>query len=334
MLAHIIAFCIGFLMDMIFGDPEWLYHPVRMIGKLISALEKKLLDEHDIVEVKIRNGLIMTVATILVTGLVSFGILAGAYMLHPYLGIAVEGFMTYRILATKSLKAESMKVYDRLMEDDIEEARHAVAMIVGRDTSVLDKEGIEKAAVETVAENLSDGVIAPMLYTAIGGPVLGFVYKAVNTMDSMVGYKNDRYLFFGRCAAKLDDILNFAPARISAVLMIVATAIIRFGDTLRTHTDADIYNVHNAIYIYARDRRKHASPNSAHTESVCAGALGIRLAGPAVYFGKKYDKPYLGDALREIETEDIKRANQLMYMTAFVGFFICVAAMCGMIIFI
>lgn len=333
MTAHLIAFCIGFVLDMIFGDPEWLYHPVRLIGKLISALEKRLLDEHDIAEVKVRCGFMLVAGVIFATGCVSLAILTGAYIIHPYVGIAVESIMTYQLLATKSLRKESMKVYDRLSEDDIEGARQAVSMIVGRDTSVLDKEGIERAAVETVAENLSDGVIAPMLYTAIGGPVLGFVYKAVNTMDSMVGYKNDRYLFFGRCAARLDDMVNLAPARISSALMIAATSILRFGAVLGGRAAYDIYSVHNAIYIYARDRKKHASPNSAHTESVCAGALGIRLAGPAVYFGKTYDKPYLGDALRQIETEDIKRANKLLYATAFVGFGICTAVI-GLAIFV
>lgn len=220
--------------------------------------------------------------------------------------------MTFQILATKSLRVESMKVYKCLKQDDIEAARRAVSMIVGRDTAVLDEVGVAKAAIETVAENTSDGVIAPMLYTALGGPVLGFLYKAVNTMDSMIGYKNDKYLYFGRVAAKLDDIVNYIPARISAYLMILAA--LSGGKSL---------DGRRAFKIYKRDNRKHASPNSAQTEAVCAGALGIQLAGDAVYFGKIVKKPYIGDACRRVEAEDIKRANRLMYRTAWLGELLC-----------
>ena len=185
-------------------------------------------------------------------------------------------------------------------------------MIVGRDTQNLTKEGVAKAAIETVAENTSDGVIAPMLYTALGGPVLGFLYKAVNTMDSMVGYKNDRYLHFGRAAAKLDDVVNFLPARISALLMIGAAFL-----------SGKSYNGRQAWCIWHRDSRKHASPNSAQTESVCAGALGIQLAGDASYFGKVVKKPYIGDPKRQVEYEDIRRANRLMNRTAWICELLC-----------
>lgn len=191
-------------------------------------------------------------------------------------------------------------------------------MIVGRDTDKLDEEGIAKAAIETVAENTSDGVIAPMLYLALGGPVLGFFYKAVNTMDSMVGYKNETYLYFGRAAAKLDDIVNFIPARVSACLMIAAAFLSGGG-----------FSGKNAVYIYRRDRRNHASPNSAQTEAVCAGALGIRLAGDASYFGKTVKKPYIGDALRSVEYEDMKRANRLLYGTAWICEVICLLLLWG-----
>lgn len=255
----------------------------------------------------------MTVLTVLlVTGIVTCILLFTAYRLHPLLGAGIEMIMTYQILAIKSLKDESMKVYDRLKHGTLEDARHAVSMIVGRDTQNLTEEGVVKAAVETVAENTSDGVIAPMLYTALGGPVLGFLYKAVNTMDSMIGYKNDRYLYFGRAAAKLDDVVNFVPARISACLMVAATTFLKDGNPRR------------AWKIYRRDSRKHASPNSAQTESVCAGALGIQLAGDASYFGKIVKKPYIGDPVRRVETEDIKRTNRLMYITAFLCEGICV----------
>ena len=189
-------------------------------------------------------------------------------------------------------------------------------MIVGRDTENLSEEGVAKAAIETVAENTSDGVIAPMLYTALGGPICGFLYKAINTMDSMVGYKNDRYLYFGRTAAKLDDLVNYIPARISAYLMIAAS-----------HLGGKSFSGKRALHIYKRDKRKHASPNSAQTESVCAGALEIQLAGDATYFGKQVKKPYIGDALRKVEAEDIRRANRLMYLTAWLGEISCLFVM-------
>ena len=198
-----------------------------------------------------------------------------------------------------------MKVYRELKKDDLEAARYAVSMIVGRDTQVLDATGVAKAAVETVAENTSDGVIAPLIYLAIGGPILGFMYKAINTMDSMVGYKNDKYMYFGRCAAKLDDVVNYIPARISALLMIAVSFL-----------PGKAYDGKGAWRIWRRDRRKHASPNSAQTEAVCAGSLGVQLAGDASYFGKIVKKPTIGDALRPVEYEDIKRANGLLYRTA------------------
>ena len=197
------------------------------------------------------------------------------------------------------------KVYKALKKDDLEGARYAVSMIVGRDTQVLDATGVAKAAVETVAENTSDGVIAPLIYLAIGGPILGFMYKAINTMDSMVGYKNDKYMYFGRCAAKLDDVVNYIPARISALLMIAVSFL-----------PGKAYDGKGAWRIWRRDRRKHASPNSAQTEAVCAGSLGVQLAGDASYFGKIVKKPTIGDAHRPVEYEDIKRANGLLYRTA------------------
>ena len=240
------------------------------------------------------------------------GILYLAYHISFYLGLAVESFMCYQILATKSLKVESDRVYQEIQTGDIARARKAVSMIVGRDTQNLTIEGVTKAAVETVAENTSDGVIAPLFYMVIGGALLGFGYKAVNTMDSMVGYKNEKYINFGRYAAKLDDIVNYIPARISAWLMIAAAYLDRFDGK-------------NAKKIFLRDRYNHASPNSAQTEAVMAGALNVQLAGNAYYFGKLYEKPTIGDANREIEYEDIKHANTLLYISAFFG---C-SAFCG-----
>lgn len=314
---HMIAFVGGFVLDLVFGDPHALPHPIRLIGTLIAGLEKKLLKLQMRDEKKeFYKGILLVALVLFSTGAVAALVLVVAYWLHPAAGIVIESVMTYQILATKCLKDESMKVYQSLNEQGLEAGRVAVSMIVGRDTNVLDETGVVKAAVETVAENTSDGVIAPMLYTALGGPVLGFVYKAVNTMDSMVGYKNDKYLYFGRAAAKLDDVVNFIPARISAYLMIAAAYI-----------GGKAFDGKQAYRIYKRDRRNHASPNSAQTESVCAGALGIQLAGDASYFGKVVKKPYIGDAHRAVESEDIVRVNRLMYVTAVISEVLCLVIM-------
>ena len=315
MIYHISAFFFGFILDMMFGDPQGFPHPVRLMGGLISALEKRLLDmENRNPDRELKNGKLLAAAVLLSVSAVSSAVFIAAYFAHPIFGACAEAFMTYQILAAKSLKSESMKVFDRLERDDLSGARKEVSMIVGRDTDNLDAEGVTKAAVETVAENTSDGVVAPMLYCAVGGPVLGLMYKAVNTMDSMIGYKNDKYLYFGRAAAKLDDAANFLPARISAVFMLFSAFIGGF-------------DFKNALRIYKRDRLKHSSPNSAHTEAVCAGALGVRLAGDAVYFGKTVKKPFIGEALRKIEPEDIRRANRLMYFTAWTAETVCILVM-------
>lgn len=315
MIYHISAFFFGFILDMIFGDPHGFPHPVRLMGGLISALEKRLLDmENRNLDRELKNGKLLAAAVLLSVSAVSSVVFIAAYFAHPIFGACAEAFMTYQILAAKGLKSESMKVFDRLERDDLSGARKEVSMIVGRDADNLDAEGVTKAAVETVAENTSDGVVAPMLYCAVGGPVLGIMYKAVNTMDSMIGYKNDKYLYFGRAAAKLDDAANFLPARISAVFMLFSAFIGGF-------------DFKNALRIYKRDRLKHSSPNSAHTEAVCAGALGVRLAGDAVYFGKTVKKPFIGEALRKIEPGDIRRANRLMYFTAWTAETVCILVM-------
>lgn len=319
---HIIAFFLGFLLDLLLGDPYWLPHPIRLIGSLITKAEKCLRSDagKEVTQEKPKNELRKGVAMVFIvlgaTLVTATCILLLAYRIHPYAGVMAECIMTYQILATKCLKVESMKVYWCLKYQTLEEARKAVSMIVGRDTQCLNEEGVAKAAIETVAENTSDGVTAPMLYTALGGPVLGFLYKAVNTMDSMIGYKNDKYLYFGRAAAKLDDIVNYLPARISAYLMIAA-AFLAGKD----------FNGKRAFHIYKRDKRNHASPNSAQTESVCAGALGIQLAGDASYFGKVVKKPLIGDALRKPTYEDIRRVNRLLYLTAWISELLCLALM-------
>ena len=291
----------GFVLDAIFGDPAWLPHPVVYMGKAISVLEKGLRARlPKTPEGELWGGRILAfclpVGTLALTSLVCIG----AAALHPLLGLAVQTFWCGQALAAKGLVQESTNVYRELTKPDLPAARTAVSRIVGRDTEALTAEGVTKAAVETVAENASDGVIAPLLYMLLGGAPLALTYKAINTMDSMVGYKNTQYLYFGRAAAKLDDVANYLPSRIAALLWVAAAAL--------TGNDA-----RNAWRIWRRDRRNHASPNSAQTESACAGALNVQLAGPAYYFGEYYPKPTIGDAVRPIEPEDIRRADRMMY---------------------
>lgn len=305
------ALLTGYVLDLIFGDPRQIYHPIRIIGNLIAVLEKgirKVFPKTSRGE--LAGGTVLVVLVVLICTAVPAALLGLAAWIHPVVYWLLASFWCWQILATKSLKTESMKVYAPLKEGDLPAARRAVAMIVGRDTERLTEEGVAKAAVETVAENTSDGIVAPLIFLALGGPALGFFYKAVNTMDSMVGYKNERYLYFGRTAACLDDVLNFLPSRISAWLMILAAAFLGMDGK-------------NAKRIYLRDRRNHASPNSAQTEAVMAGALRVQLAGDAWYFGELYKKPTIGDPFRAVEPEDIVRANRLMYLTSALALAVC-----------
>lgn len=313
METHIASIFAGFILDAVFGDPHFLPHPVRAIGWLIIRLEHGIRTRFPGTEKgELDGGAVLAVLVPAVTALAAVLLLAAAKAAGGMVLFLAESVLVYFLLAARSLRDESMKVYHSLKKGDVEEARHNVSMIVGRDTSVLDAAGITRAAVETVAENASDGVIAPLFFLALGGPVLGWAYKAVNTMDSMVGYKNEKYLFFGRAAAKFDDLVNFIPARLSAVLMMGAALIWRM-------------DFQNAVRIFRRDRFKHKSPNSAQTESVCAGALGIRLAGDAWYFGELCKKPFIGDDIRPVEQEDIKRANRLMYTASGLALFLALA---------
>ena len=313
----ILAVILGFILDLIVGDPHWLYHPIRLVGHLISGLEKILRKVFPKTKRgELTAGVFLLILTAGITSGAAWILLYAAGCIHPYVKFALSVLMCYQLLATKSLKTETMKVYDALKEGDLKKARYAVSMVVGRDTDVLDEIGVTKAAVETVAENTSDGIIAPLLFMMIGGPVLGYFYKAVNTMDSMVGYKNDRYSDFGRCAAKLDDLVNFLPARISALCLWVASVFL-----------GKDYDAKRAWRIYRRDRYQHASPNSAQTEAMAAGSLGIRLAGDASYFGKIVNKPTLGDATRAIVYEDILRMNRLAYGAAVFCLLLCLGIM-------
>lgn len=306
------ALLTGYVLDLIFGDPRQIYHPIRIIGNLIAVLEKgirKVFPKTS--KGELAGGTVLVVLVVLICTAVPAALLGLTAWIHPVVYWLLASFWCWQILATKSLKTESMKVYAPLKEGDLPAARRAVAMIVGRDTERLTEEGVAKAAVETVAENTSDGIVAPLIFLALGGPALGFFYKAVNTMDSMVGYKNERYLYFGRTAARLDDMLNFLPSRISAWLMILAATILGMDGK-------------NAKRIYLRDRKNHASPNSAQTEAVMAGALRVQLAGDAWYFGELYKKPTIGDPFRAVEPEDIVRANRLMYLTSALALAVCV----------
>ena len=276
-ICQTIAIGCGYILDLLIGDPHWLYHPVRLIGNLISLLESILLKEKDTSAKKYRKGMVLAILTPLITGIVTVSILVVGYHINMILGCVIETIMCYQILAVKSLKVESMKVY-----------------------YALDKEGLQQArnAVETVAENTSDGVIAPLIFMLIGGAPLGFFYKAVNTMDSMIGYKNDKYLYFGRFAAKLDDVVNFIPARIGGCLMVVSAGIAQLAEKCNTKDKTNShYSIGNAWKIFKSDRKKHSSPNAAQTESACAGALKV--------------------AIRPLEAGDIGRSNILLYITAF-----------------
>lgn len=298
-----LALLSGLILDLIFGDPYNMPHIIKLMGKTISFLEKALYKNTSKKTLRI-TGTTLALIMVIIYGVIPYFLLKMVYGISIYAGFIVETFICYQMMAARSLYSESMKVYVSLKNRNIDEARKNVSMIVGRDTQKLNEEGIIKAAVETVAENTSDGVIAPLIYMIIGGAPLGMAYKAINTMDSMIGYKNDRYIYFGTVAAKLDDIVNLLPSRIAALFMIIAAFICRLNPV-------------NALKIFVRDRYNHKSPNSAQTESVCAGALGVKLAGNAYYFGKLFEKPYIGDEIRPIEAMDIKRANMLMFVTEF-----------------
>lgn len=291
---------VGFIIDIFLGDPYNFPHPIRAIGTLVAKLESFVRKRFKNLR---RGGVFLALVVLILSTLIPLALLVLCYKVNIFLGAAVESIMCWQLVAARCLQKESMKVCRAVEEKNVEKARKAVSMIVGRDTDVLDETGIVKAAVETVAENTSDGVTAPIMYISLGGAPLGFFYKAANTMDSMIGYTNEKYADIGRFAAKLDDVLNFIPSRLTALAMIFSAYLLKFDGK-------------NAARIWKRDRRKHASPNSAQTESVCAGALDIRLAGDAYYFGELHKKEFIGDDIRKPESDDIRRANRLMYCSS------------------
>jgi len=299
LIASTAALAAGFLLDLLLGDPPGWPHLIRGFGHVIAAAERVFYPMKN----KRLGGTLLVVCVLLVCGGAPTLLLRLVWRVSPWVFFALEALLCWQLLATKSLRAESLRVYERLAAHDLAGARKAVSMIVGRDTERLDEAGVAKAAVETVAENTSDGVAAPLFWMLLGGAGLGCFYKAANTMDSMIGYKNDRYLEFGRTAAKLDDVLNYLPARLCALAMIAVSPLCGLDGS-------------GAYRIWKRDRRNHASPNSAQTEAAAAGALGVRLAGDAYYFGILHEKPTIGDDLRPIEPADILRAHRLLYAAA------------------
>ena len=311
MYERIMILIMALILDLVFGDPHNWFHPVMAMGRAIEWLEsflRKVLNiseasEEDKVKKRIAGG-ILVVIELLVFTLIPLVIIYISRMFGETISWAISAFLAYQMLAMKQLKVESMKVFRALQRKDIKGAREAVSMIVGRDTKRLNESGIAKAAVETVAENASDGVVAPLLFMMVFGVAGGWFYKAVNTMDSMIGYKNEKYRYFGTAAARLDDVLNFIPARVTALFMVIAAAFLNL-------------NWKNAFKIWMRDAKKSTSPNSGQTEAVMAGALGVTLLGDAWYFGKLVKKSEIGDKLREIEPKDIETANRVMYLSVF-----------------
>lgn len=303
----VLSVLIGFLMDLLLGERGLFIHPIRIIGLMISWGEKVLLKGSLKTKVgQFAIGSILSVSVILISFFVPFMLISILNVIYPPTGWALNTYLCYQIFATRSLKTESMEVHAALIEKDLEKARRMLSYIVGRDTAFLNEEQIAKAAVETVAENTSDGVIAPMIFMLIGGAPLGLLYKAINTLDSMIGYQNEKYQYFGKFAARLDDVANYLPSRITAFLMILSCYICRL-------------NGKEAIRIFLRDRLNHKSPNSGQTESVCAGALCIQLGGANTYFGQMVIKKTIGDEGRPANPNDIALANQLMLTTSWLA---------------
>ena len=302
----VVKFGLAYIIDLILGDPRWLYHPVIIIGKLISFLEKFLYKAKN----KIFSGAILNILTLSVTFIVSLFLVRTNYI--------VEIFFLYTTLATKSLGNEGNKVYKILKSGDIEKAKKELSYLVSRDTNTLSLDKIIMSVVETIAENTVDGFASPAFYAFIGSffsisifgkdvsLVLPFAmtYKAINTLDSMVGYKNEKYIDFGKVSARVDDVANFIPARLTGLILVPLSSLL-LG-----------YDFKNALKIFFRDRNKHSSPNSGQSESVYAGALGIQFGGKISYFGKEYEKPKIGDKKKDFDYEDIKKAVKILYVTS------------------
>lgn len=295
---------LGFVIDWCIGDPYCIPHPVVWVGKGISKSEKllrKIFPQTSKGELK--GGIVIAVLIPVMSFFISSLILFVAYKISFVLWFILNTFWAYQIPASRCLCKESKKVYNALKEKDLSESRKLLSWLVGRDTSNLTEEEVTKACVETVAENTSDGITAPLLYMIIGGVPLGFFYKAVNTLDSMIGYRNEKYEYFGKASATLDDIMNWLPSRICGIFMIISAWMLKL-------------DFRQSFKVFKRDRKNHLSPNSAQTESAVAGALGIQLGGTHIYFGKTVEKPTIGDNKRKAEPDDIIRTNQIMAVTS------------------
>ena len=300
---------IGFILDLLIGDPNNPFHPVRGIGLLASKLEtifRKLLKN----SLKIA-GLIVWMITIILTFAITYGIIFVCMKINKYLGIIVQGIIIYFCISAKGLVVEGYKVIKYLNEGNIEKSRKQLSYIVGRDTESLDSKEITRAVIETIAENMSDGVIAPILFAGIFGAAGSMAYKAVNTMETMFGYKNEKYIKFGYFPAKLDDLFNYIPARVTGIFIIISSFFLK-------------RDYKNSFKIYKRDRYNHTSPNSAHPEAAMAGALDIQLGGANYYFGKIVEKPVIGDKIKEIEINDVKKTAEILYLSAVMGFILMV----------
>ncbi len=298
----------GYILDLIIGDPYSFPHPVRFIGKLISFVEKQIRKVAKTKKALKISGFLLWFIVVVVTISVTTLIIK-LFEFNKTIQFIVSSILIYTTLATKCLKDESVKIYKVLKTGDIEKSRLQLSYIVGRDTSNLSEKEIVRATVETVAENTVDGIIAPLFYAFIGGAPLAMAYKAINTLDSTVGYKNDKYYDLGYASAKIDDIANYIPARLGVILLSIGSLVVGF-------------DFKNALIIGIRDRKNHKSPNCAFSEGAVSGALGVQLGGTNVYFGQEVYKPTIGDKKREIETQDILRTNKIMYSSSIVALFI------------
>ena len=303
-LTLVIKIWIAYILDLIFGDPQNIIHPVQIIGKIISLGEKILLKEKSGSRYKFFAGIILNIFVVSIT----YGLTCLIYKSSKISGVftLIEIYLMYTVFSVNSLAREGNRVYNILKEGNIEKARKDLSYLVSRDTETMDEKMIIRSTMETISENTVDGIVAPMFYMFLGGLPLAMTYKAINTLDSMVGYKNEKYMDFGKFSAKIDDVVNFIPARITGVLIVAASMILR-------------YNYKNSLKIFIRDRKNHSSPNSAHAEASVAGALGVQFGGRVSYFGKEADKPIIGDKIKDFELEDIKKNIKIMYITSFLS---------------
>ena len=303
-LTLVIKIWIAYILDLIFGDPQNIIHPVQIIGKMISLGEKILLKEKSGSRYKFFAGIILNIFVVSIT----YGLTCLIYKSSKISGVftLIEIYLMYTVFSVNSLAREGNRVYNILKEGNIEKARKDLSYLVSRDTETMDEKMIIRSTMETISENTVDGIVAPMFYMFLGGLPLAMTYKAINTLDSMVGYKNEKYMDFGKFSAKIDDVANFIPARITGVLIVAASMILR-------------YNYKNSLKMFIRDRKNHSSPNSAHAEASVAGALGVQFGGRVSYFGKEVDKPVIGDKIKDFELEDIKKNIKIMYITSFLS---------------